>query len=174
MKNLQENKPNDTNSIPLQGLGADSPLGVGGQLSKNFTLSELCVTDSQLPNVPTEKQIDSLRILVTYLLQPARELLGKPIHINSGFRSLVVNKEKGGSIKPLSQHCKGEAADMEAFDNAALFNLIRNHLDFDQLIWEGGDDHQPEWVHASYKTTGNRKEVLRMKIVGGKKSYFCL
>jgi len=150
---------------------SNSPLGVGGQLSKNFTLSELCMTDSHLPNVPTEKQIDSLRVLVSNLLQPARDRLGSPIHINSGFRSLAVNKEKGGTMKPLSQHCKGEAADLEAFDNAALFRLIRQHLDFDQLIWEGGDDQQPEWVHVSYKSKGNRKQVLRMRMVKGNKKY---
>ncbi|MEI8272172.1 MAG: D-Ala-D-Ala carboxypeptidase family metallohydrolase [Paludibacter sp.] len=141
------------------------------QLSKNFSLTELCITDSQLPNLPEEKQIDSLKALATDLLQPARDLLGNPIHVSSGFRSLAVNKEKGGSMKPLSQHCKGEAADLETFDNAALFNLVRHQLDFDQLIWEGGDDHQPSWVHISYKASGNRKQVLRMKMVGGKKSY---
>ena len=141
------------------------------QLSKHFSLSELCITDSHLPNIPNEKQITSIKTLTTNLLQPTRDLLGSPVHINSGFRSLAVNREKGGSIKPLSQHCKGEAADLEAFDNAALFELIRQHFDFDQLIWEGGDDHQPAWVHASYKANGNRKEVLRMKMVGGKKMY---
>ena len=140
-------------------------------LSKNFTLEELLITSSHLPNIPNEKQVASLKILATNLLQPARDLLGSPIHINSGFRSLAVNKEKGGSMKPLSQHCKGEAADLEAFDNATLFHLIRQHLDFDQLIWEGGDDHQPAWVLASYNANGNRKEVLRMKMVGGKKMY---
>ena len=143
-------------------------------LSKNFTFEELLITSSHLPNVPTEMQIDCLKALVSNLLQPARELLDSPIHINSGFRSLAVNKEKGGSMRPLSQHCKGEAADLEAFDNAALFHLIHQHLDFDQLIWEGGDDHQPAWVHASYKANGNRKEVLRMKMVGGKKTYLII
>lgn len=139
------------------------------QLSKNFTLSELCVTDSHLPNVPTEKQIDSLRILANNLLQPLRDLYGHPIAINSGYRSVTVNKAKGGASN--SQHLTGEAADVEGFDNAVLFRLVRQHFDFDQLIWEGGDDHQPAWVHVSYKASGNRKQVLRMKVINGKKTY---
>jgi len=140
-------------------------------LSKNFTLEELTHTSSHLPNVPSEMEITKLKELVTGLLQPLRDKLGQPIHINSGFRSLAVNKEMGGASNPLSQHCKGEAADLEAFDNAALFNLIRTQFDFDQLIWEGGDNNHPEWVHVSYKTKGNRKEVLKMKVVKGKKVY---
>ncbi|MEI6556393.1 MAG: D-Ala-D-Ala carboxypeptidase family metallohydrolase [Paludibacter sp.] len=140
-------------------------------LSKNFTLEELTRTNSRLPNVPSEAEITKLKELVTGLLQPLRDMLGQPIHVNSGFRSVAVNKEMGGASKPLSQHCKGEAADLEAFDNVALFNLIRTHFDFDQLIWEGGDNNHPDWVHVSYKTKANRKEVLRMTVVKGKKVY---
>jgi hypothetical protein len=140
-------------------------------LSKNFTLAELTATSSHLPNVPTEKEITNLTALVQNVLQPLRDKYGKPICVNSGYRSLEVNKEQGGTIKPLSQHCKGEAADLNTDDNAHLFNLIREHFDFDQLIWEGGNDHQPDWVHVSYKVKGNRKQVLRMKVVKGKKKY---
>jgi len=141
-------------------------------LSKNFTLQELTSTNSHLPNVPSEIEITKLKALVTAVLQPLRDRLGVPISINSGFRSLAVNKEQGGTSKPLSQHCKGEAADLDTVDNAQLFHLIREHFPFDQLIWEAGDDRQPAWVHVSYKTKGNRKQVLRMKVIKGKKTYF--
>ena len=140
-------------------------------LSRNFTLDELTLTDSHLPNVPTEKKIVKLTELVTGLLQPLRDMLGKPICVISCFRSPDVNKDKGGTMKPLSQHCKGEAVDLEIVDNAHLFNLICTNFDFDQLIWEGGDDFQPAWVHVSYKTKGNRKQVFRMRMVKGKKKY---
>jgi uncharacterized protein YcbK (DUF882 family) len=130
------------------------------QLSKNFTLDELLHTNSHLPNVPTETEIARLTALVINVLQPARELLGKPIRVNSGFRSAAVNKAVGGAST--SQHCLGEAADLDCTDNAQLFHLIREHLPFDQLIWEGGNDIQPDWVHVSFKA--NRKEVLKMKI----------
>ena len=141
-------------------------------LSKNFTLEEMCETTSHLPNVPNQQQIDSLKLLVEKVTQPARDLMGIPIHINSGFRSLEVNRDKGGADS--SQHCKGEANDMDCADNAKLFNLIKNNFLFDQLIWEGGNSIQPDWVHVSYKKTGNRKQCLRMKIINGKKTYLPL
>jgi zinc D-Ala-D-Ala carboxypeptidase len=132
-------------------------------LSKNFTLEELTHTNSGLPNVPTDIEIAKLTELVNNVLQPIRDRLGKPIKVNSGFRSLAVNKAAGGVST--SQHCKGEAADIEAEDNAELFHTIREHSSFDQLIWEGGNDSQPDWVHVSYKTVGNRTQVLQMKVV---------
>ena len=89
--------------------------------------------------------------------------------INPGFRSPAINRAIGGA--PNSQHCTGEAADLDAVDNAQLFHLIRQHLPFDQLIWESGNKRQPAWVHVSYSTKHNRKEVLIMKVVGGEKKY---
>ncbi|MFZ4455485.1 MAG: D-Ala-D-Ala carboxypeptidase family metallohydrolase [Bacteroidales bacterium] len=138
-------------------------------LSKNFSLEELTVSSSHLPNVPTALDIVRLTALTTHVLQPLRELCGKPIKVNSGFRSNAVNKSIGGSAT--SQHLKGEAADLDALDNAQLFHLIRQHLPFDQLIWEGGNDQQPNWVHVSYKEKDNRQEVLRMTVVKGKRKY---
>ena len=73
---------------------------------------------------------------------------------------LAVNKAIGGATKPISQHTKGEAADLESVDNARLFFLIRDNFDFDQLIWDEGDNQQPDWVHVSYKAKGNRKQIL--------------
>lgn len=145
------------------------PSGLGGRLSKNFTLAELTNSSMHLPNVPTEADIARLQALVTHVLQPLRDLYGHPICINSGFRSVAVNRAVGGAHN--SQHCTGEAADLDAVDNAQLFHLIRQHLPFDQLIWESGNKRQPAWVHVSYSTKHNRKEVLRMKVVGGEKKY---
>jgi len=141
------------------------------KLSTNFTLEEMTATSSHLPNVPSETEISRLTLLVHQLLQPLRDKYGKPIHVNSGYRSLVVNKEQGGTIIPLSQHCKGEAADLDTDDNAMLFHIIRFYFDFDQLIWEMGNDLQPDWVHVSYKAKGNRKMALRTVVVKGTKRY---
>jgi zinc D-Ala-D-Ala carboxypeptidase len=138
-------------------------------LSKNFTLEELTYTNTGLPNVPTEAQIVRLTDLVTKVLQPLREQWGKPIRVNSGFRSEEVNKAVKGA--PTSQHCKGEAADIEADNNAGLFQMIRQGYTFDQLIWEGGSDLQPNWVHVSYHAEENRNLVLRMKVVDGVTKY---
>jgi len=104
-----------------------------------------------------------LSTLVKNLLNPLRETIGEPIKITSGYRSLAVNRAVGGAMKPISQHTKGEAADMKCLDNARLFHAIRDYFDFDQLIWEKGNDLQPEWVHVSYKVNGNRNHVLQYK-----------
>lgn len=130
------------------------------QLSKNFTLAELTVTQVSAENEPSSLQIEALRKLVENVLQPLRDAYGKPIRVNSGFRSLAVNKKVGGSAT--SSHCKGEAADLSCDNNAAIFRIIREQLEFDQLIWEAGDDHQPAWVHVSYREGNNRHQVLRM------------
>jgi len=130
-------------------------------LSKNFTLEELTVTNSGLPNRPTQDEINCLGLLVRNVLQPLRDEFGKSIHVNSGFRSALVNKSVGGAAS--SQHTKGQAADLDCEDNSEIFSLIRDKLEFDQLIWEGGNDVQPGWVHVSWKTQGNRGEVLKMR-----------
>ena len=131
------------------------------KLSENFTLAELTVTSVNAPNIPNEEQIKKLQALVDNVLQPLRELYGKPISINSGFRSLQVNKKVKGAQK--SQHLKGEAADISCENNALLFRLIRDGFDFDQLIWEKGNDTQPAWVHVSFSRTKNRKQILRIR-----------
>ena len=138
-------------------------------LSKNFTLEELTVTKSGLANKPNLEQVGRLTDLCVNVLQPLRELYGNSITINSGFRSEAVNQAIGGAAT--SQHCKGEAADCDTADNAKLFRIIREHLMFDQLIWEGGDNIQPAWVHVSFHKEHNRGEVLKMKKVDGKSTY---
>lgn len=138
-------------------------------LSKNFTLEELCVTGSGLRNEPDATSLLHLKTLVKEILQPLRDLYQHPIKVNSGYRSPAVNAAANGA--PSSQHCKGEAADLDCTDNAALFELIRTHMKFDQLIWEGGDAKQPAWVHVSFREGHNRGEVLRMQVVNGKKQY---
>ncbi len=133
------------------------------QLGKHFSLEELTVTHEKLDNTPGTIATQKLKVLVTSLLDPVREMYGFPIRVNSGFRSLAVNKAIGGATKPLSQHTKGEAADLDCVDNARLFYLIRDHFDFDQLIWERGNDLQPDWIHVSFKAQGNRNQVLKFK-----------
>ena len=131
------------------------------KLSNNFTLEELTVTNSGLPNLPNEKELANLKQLVSKVIQPLRDELDIPITINSGFRSSKVNAKIGGAAT--SQHCKGEAADLDCSDNKLLFDTIRTKFKFDQLIWENGDDTQPAWVHVSYSATRLRGEVIRVK-----------
>ena len=132
------------------------------KLGKYFTLEEMLITKTGLLNVPNQAEKVALSELVKNVLDPVRENYGNPITVNSGFRSKRVNDATPNASKT-SQHMKGEAADLNCADNAKLFKIIRENVVFDQLIWEAGNDVQPAWVHVSYKTQGNRGEVLRMK-----------
>lgn len=139
------------------------------QLTKNFTLEELIVTSSHHSNIPDEDEVNNLRLLCEHILQPLRDKFNSPIIVNSGFRSPLVNLEIGGAST--SQHIKGQAADIKSSDNAKLFKLIREHFIFDQLIWESGNDIQPNWVHVSYNENHNRQQCLKMIKVKGKSTY---
>ena len=90
--------------------------------------------------------------IATNIFEPLREWVGGAIKINSMFRSEELNKAIGGSSK--SQHCQGRAIDLDDTfghkTNAQMFQYIKDNLDFDQLIWEFGDENNPDWVHVSY------------------------
>ena len=117
---------------------------------------------------PSQEIIEALTLLTINVLQPAREVVG-PISVSSGYRPLPLNKYIGGSEN--SQHCKGEAADLICEDNAHLFDIIKKHLPFDQLIWEFGNDQEPAWVHVSYNVNSNRGMILRAIKQAGKTVY---
>ena len=130
------------------------------RVGKYFTWEELTASHVKSDNSPGVIQTINLARLVKELLDPLREKLCEAIQINSAYRSAAVNKAVGGATHPISQHTKGEAADIVCSDNAKMFRLIREHFVFDQLIWEKGDQHQPKWVHVSYKKEGNRGMVI--------------
>ena len=135
-------------------------------ISKNFTLEELCASatakEKGIRNNPGQTDIINLCALVHNVLQPLRNWWGRPIKIGSGFRSLALNNAVGGVSN--SQHMRGEAADLciegDLKQGREWFNWIKNHCDFDQLIWE----HNAKgsyWVHVSYRADGkNRKQVI--------------
>ena len=130
------------------------------KITKNFTLEELTKTNSRNDNIPNSEETAALIKLCGKVLQPAREMYGKPIHVTSGYRSPAVNRAVGGARN--SQHMRGEAADITVFsrqENKKLFEIIRDHLNFDQLI----NERDFSWIHVSYRLVGeNRKEVLKL------------
>jgi len=96
--------------------------------------------------------------------------MDESIRVSSGYRSPELNKKIGGS--KTSQHCLGQAADISCGERTAeLYYYIKNNLIFDQIIWEFGNDDNPDWVHVSYSTTKNRKQCLRAYKVNGKTVY---
>lgn len=142
-------------------------------ISRDFELKEFTHSKTALrkdiDNTPDAKQIEAIKHLVTAILQPVRYQTGMVITVASGFRSKKLNELIGGATG--SQHTKGEAADVECDDNAKLFNHIRANCAFDQLIWEHGDENQPDWVHVSAVDGKNRGEVLRAFKKEGKTVY---
>ena len=117
-----------------------------------------------LDNTPNAKQLEYMKEIAEKLFEPLRKWVGGPIKINSFFRGKSVNTAIGGTRS--SQHMKGQAMDIDdTFDhvtNADMYNYIKNNLDFDQLIWEFGDDDNPNWLHVSYVSKeDNRNRCLR-------------
>ena len=141
------------------------------KLSKNLTLKEAIKSNTAIrlgiDNTPEQWEINNLRAVADNVFQPVRDHFGVPIGVSSGYRSKELNKSIGGS--KYSQHMIGEALDIDAdiyggVTNAEIFNYIKNNLEWDQMIWEFGDDEEPNWVHVSYKEAGrNRKQIKRAR-----------
>lgn len=137
------------------------------KITKNFTLEELLrsATASRLsiPNTPSLSVTHNLILLCNHILQPLRNAYGKPIIVNSGYRSPELNKAIGGAKN--SQHMRGQAADIKGScgtipqENRHLFELIQKlNLPFDQLI----DEKNYSWIHVSFSDTP-RHQVLHLK-----------
>jgi hypothetical protein len=123
-----------------------------------------------IENTPSGEQMENIKLLCEKVFEPLREHVGGPIAINSLFRSVELNRAIGGSSS--SQHCAINGAAMLGYmSNADMFNFIKDNLDFDQLIWEYGNEDNPDWVHVSYKERENRNQVLKCKRVKGKTVY---
>ena len=136
------------------------------KISKNFTLEELCASDTAkakgIRNNPGQTDIINLCALTHKILQPLRDAMGTPIKIGSGYRSLALNNAVSGVRN--SQHMTGQAADIcidgDLNKGRKWFEWIRTHCEFDQLIWEHNTKGS-YWVHVSYRADGlNRKQAI--------------
>ena len=127
-----------------------------------------------IENKPDEDQLKNMKLIAEEIFEPLRMWVGGPIKVNSFFRSPKLNTAIGGSSK--SQHCHGQAIDLDdtfgRATNAEMFEFIREHLNFDQMIWEFGDDDNPDWVHVSYVSPQeNRNRCLKAYKYKGKTTY---
>lgn len=118
-----------------------------------------------ISNVPEIAIIQNMKHVAENIFEKVRSHFGQPIKVTSFYRSPGLNKAIGGSAT--SQHCKGEAMDLDGDvygspSNRQIFEFIRDNLMFDQMIIEGIVDGQIAWVHCSLKKTGNRKEIKFM------------
>lgn len=146
-------------------------------LTTNFTLAEMVKSETALrhdmDNTPGEAEIENLKRLAEQVLQPVRDHFAKGVKVNSGFRHPKVNAKVGGS--KTSDHCKGQAADIEipGVANADLAKWITENLDFTQVILEFYTPGVPDsgWVHVSYDPQNLKKQVLTATKQNGKTVY---
>lgn len=127
-----------------------------------------------LNNNPGDYEYSNMVLTANKIFEPLRKYINKPIKINSFFRSVELNKAIGGSSR--SQHCEGRAIDIDDTfghaTNAEMYNWIKENLNFDQMIWEFGDDENPDWIHVSYVSEDqNRNRCLKAYKENGKTKY---
>ena len=115
-------------------------------LSKHFTLAELTHTDHRLlDNTPNEGEIENLERLALFLEMVKTQLGGRPVMVNSAFRSKAVNDAVGSSDK--SQHRLGCAADIRVpglTPDEVVRSVMTSGLPYDQIIREFD-----AWTHIS-------------------------
>ena len=128
-------------------------------------------------NTPDNEQLSNMELVAEKVFEPLRKWVGGPIKINSFFRGLPLNTAIGGSKK--SQHMKGQAMDIDDnyghATNAEMYHWIKENLDFDQMIWEFGDDDNPDWIHVSYVSEEeNRNRCLKAYRKDGRTQYMVI
>jgi uncharacterized protein YcbK (DUF882 family) len=147
------------------------------QLTASFSLKELTVSETAvrkgLDNTPNETVTSNLKTLCENILQPVRDHYGKAVKVNSGYRSPEVNASVGGS--KTSDHCKGQAADIEisGVANGDLAKYIAGNFEFTQVILEFYTQGVPEsgWVHVSYDPQDLKCQCLTAVKEKGKTVY---
>ena len=110
------------------------------------------------------EHIDNVLAMVEDILDPLREMFGKPILINSGYRVPELNLMIGGEAN--SMHKVGMAVDITAInpiENMHLFNMLVSHFEFDQVIIYARDNIA-RFIHLSYcPDGGNRHQIIRRR-----------
>ena len=149
------------------------------KLSENLSVAEVIKSTTAkrcgIPNEPGIEHLENLKAIALNIFQPARDYFKNPIAVTSGYRSEALNERIGGS--KTSQHSKGQALDLDAhvfggLTNRELFHYLSENTDFDQLIWEFGNEEEPDWVHVSYVDhRENRGERLIAYKKDGKTKY---
>ena len=121
-------------------------------LTEHFTLAELTYTDHrEFDNMPNGQEFDNLKRLAAFLEEVKTVLGGKPIMVNSAFRSKQVNDAVGS--KDSSQHRIGCAADIRIpamTPDEVVKTIIASDLGYDQVIREFD-----RWTHVSIPNTHN-------------------
>lgn len=150
-----------------------------GTISKNFSWAEFEHTSPAHAKrleqlgvrnaIDTVEKRDSILALVNKLLQPLRDLYGKTMTINSGYRCAELNALVGGVAS--SQHCKGEAADIATGSQTESWRMARLakttpeiFREIDQMIL------YPTFIHFSHRLKGpQRNQIIYDKSYKGRR-----
>lgn len=141
------------------------------QISKHLTFEECTKSETAdklgiVNNNPNLSVIANMKKLAEKVFEPIREHFKTPIYVSSMYRGLPLNNAIGGSLT--SQHCAGQAMDIDMGakgkpSNSQIFFYVKDNLKFDQLIWEFGNDKEPDWIHISFNEGKNRGQILKAK-----------
>jgi len=133
-------------------------------ISKHITFKEATFSaTAQRLGIKNEPTLEHLKAMITVAekcFEPLREWYGKPLRINSFYRGKDLNKAVKGSAT--SQHCKGEAIDIDAgsvTENKKIHDWIKANLEFTQLI----NEYNYSWVHVSFDAKNLKKQCLIIK-----------
>lgn len=131
-------------------------------MTPHFTLAELTVTDHrEFDNTPNAAEKENLQRLANLLEQIKVAIGGKPVMVNSAFRSKQVNDAVGS--KDTSQHRLGCAADIRVpamTPDQVVKAILAANLPFDQLIREFD-----RWTHVSVPNDIGRKPRGQVLII---------
>lgn len=133
---------------------------MNGKITEHFTWNEVTFSDQAtragLDNTPPDEFLPNIQRMANFMEQVRYVLGGRPIHINSWFRTPEVNQLIHGS--KTSAHMKGLACDFTCSvlgdPKRVAQELSQSNLDYDQIILEGN-----RWVHIGL-AEGNRKQIL--------------
>jgi len=153
------------------------------KLSPHFSLYEFTRSETatrlDIDNTPDDTVIANLRTICEKVLEPVRAHFKRPVRINSGYRSLALNKVLNpftSVASNISKHCYGQAVDFE-IDGVPNYEVAlwcaENIPEFHQVILEFYTPGQPNsgWVHVSYVPGNQKMEVKTAHKVNGKTIY---
>lgn len=138
-------------------------------ISKYITYLEATTSQTAtrkgINNTPTDAELINMQRVAVRIFDVVRDHFKTPLRVSSFYRCLKLNTAVGGAKN--SQHKTGQAIDIQGtgnVSNKAIFEFIKNNLEFDQLIWEFGNEANPAWVHVSYVSKEkNRKQIITVK-----------
>ena len=132
---------------------------ISNHISYNEAIHSNTAKSRKIDNTPSPDTIVRMKYIAYNVFEPLREWYGKPIYVNSFYRSSKLNQIIGGAKN--SQHVKGEAVDISVRSkegNKALFEWIKENVEFDQLI----NEKNFSWIHVSLKLKDNRNMVFNI------------